>query len=111
MSRTSGKLSTTTTAAHTETSRPVLDSATPRPVLICWSTAVGSISAVTMNSVPAPSTSREGHGKVPGSGPAGMAGTVSMLVGAVGAGPVMSMSTTLKFDTGVNVKALPGGTS
>ena len=61
--RTSGKLPTTTTAAHTETSMPVCASVTPSPSLISGSTAVGTISAVTMTKVAAPSTRSDGHGR------------------------------------------------
>ena len=58
----SGKLPMTTTAAQTETSMPVCASLTPSPSLISGSTAVGTISAVTMTKVAAPSTSSDGHG-------------------------------------------------
>ena len=61
--RTSGKLPTTTTAAQTETSRPVWASLTPSPALISGSTAVGTISAVTMTNVAAPSTRSDGQGR------------------------------------------------
>ena len=62
VSRTSGKLPTTTTAAQTETSRPVCASLTPSPALISGSTAVGTISAVTMTNVAPPSTRSDGQG-------------------------------------------------
>ena len=61
--RTSGRLPTTTTAAQTETSRPVCASLTPSPALISGSTAVGTISVVTMTNVAAPSTRSDGHGR------------------------------------------------
>ncbi|GAA1938554.1 hypothetical protein GCM10009717_01210 [Agromyces allii] len=46
-----------------ETSRPVCASETPSPADICGSTAVGSISAVTMTKVAAPSTISAGQGR------------------------------------------------
>ncbi|VTR76527.1 hypothetical protein CHMI_01288 [Cellulomonas hominis] len=67
VSRTSGKLATTTMSAHADTSMPVRDAGTPRSALMAGSTAVGSISAATTVKVTAPRVSRLGHGRAAGS--------------------------------------------
>ena len=99
VSRTRGKLATTTRAAHTDTSWAVRASLTPSPRLIGASTAVGSISVVTITQVAAPSTIRLGQGSRSLRSRSGR-----LVLREV----VEVMAPTLEFDISVNVKPEDG---